>query len=945
MIGQVALQKSIKISGKIVNDTDKAVLAGVAVTLYTPDSVKQYFAVTDNSGNFVFENVPVYRYRLKASYIGFEDFTIRLAASSTDINMGVLKMKWNSTALKGVTVNGIVPVKQKEDTTEYSADAFKTHPDASAEDLVNKMPGITSQNGSVTVNGEQVTQVLVDGTPFFGDDPTIALKNLPAEVVDKIQVFDKLSDQAQFTGFDDGNTQKTINIVTKRNRRNGTFGKVYSGYGTDQRYLAGGSMNFFNGSSRFSIIGLANNVNQQNFATEDILGALGGGAGGGGRGGSGGGPRSGGGFSGGGGSNVSSSGGGLSRGTGNFLVGQQGGVTTTNSIGLNFSDAWNKNKVKLTASYFFNNAVNTNSTASNTTYTGGTTNNNVYAQIANTGNTNYNNRINTRLEWNLDSVNSIYITAKGSVQQTKANSIASQSQFDLLSDFVQSFTQTNTSSGSKGYDFSGNILYMHKFHKRGRTISLNIGSDINNKNTPGNLYSLDEYLKDTTLLNQQFTQITRGYTISSGLSYTEPIDSNSILQFNYNPSVNVNNTNKRTYNFDSAGWMYSLPDTALSNQYQNTYITQSAGISYRLNHSKKYFLMVSINPQYSTLTSQQEYPVNPIAIERNYASILPRLVFNYRFSQNKNLRIMYRTNVTPPTISQLQNVINNSNPLLLNTGNPALKEDYEQSFIARYGATNPKGTTFLVYMYGNYIQNYIGNASYIPVHDSTLSDGTILHSGSQLSQPVNQQGYWNAKTFVTYGWLIHPLKINLNLNSGLIYTHTPALINNVTNFSSNYTASEGVVLSSNINEKVDFTLAYTGNYSTVKNSLPNQADDNYFTEVAMGKINVILLKNIILNTSLSQTSYTGLAQTYNQAIYLWNASIGYKFLKNQTLQISLSATDILNQNRSITRIVTDTYIQDSQTEVLKRYFMLNIQYNIRKYKSSGLGGKDGPSRG
>ena len=355
--------------------------------------------------------------------------------------------------------------------------------------------------------------------------------------------------------------------------------------------------------------------------------------------------------------------------------------------------------------------------------------------------------------------------------------------------------------------------------------------------------------------------------------------------------------------------------------------------------------MVSINPQYSTLTSQQEYPVNPIAIERNYASILPRLVFNYRFSQNKNLRIMYRTNVTPPTISQLQNVINNSNPLLLNTGNPALKEDYEQSFIARYGATNPKGTTFLVYMYGNYIQNYIGNASYIPVHDSTLSDGTILHSGSQLSQPVNQQGYWNAKTFVTYGWLIHPLKINLNLNSGLIYTHTPALINNVTNFSSNYTASEGVVLSSNINEKVDFTLAYTGNYSTVKNSLPNQADDNYFTEVAMGKINVILLKNIILNTSLSQTSYTGLAQTYNQAIYLWNASIGYKFLKNQTLQISLSATDILNQNRSITRIVTDTYIQDSQTEVLKRYFMLNIQYNIRKYKSSGLGGKDGPSRG
>jgi len=937
----------IKIYGKFVSDTDKSTLPGVSIILYTPDSTKQYITSTDNNGFFSFNNVPVSRYRLRATYIGCTDFIIRLAASTKDINMGSLKMKWNATNIKGVTIHGVVPVQQREDTTEYSADAFKTQPDATAEDLVNKMPGISSQNGAVTVNGEQVTQVLVDGTPFFGDDPMVALKNLPAEVIDKIQVFDKLSDQAQFTGFDDGNTQKTINIVTKRNRRNGQFGKVYGGYGTDQRYLAGGNMNFFNGPSRFSIIGLANNVNQQNFATEDILGMLGGSGngGGGGRGGSGGGPRSGGG--GGGGNNISSTGGGLTRGYGNYLVGAQGGISTTNSLGMNYNDAWDKNRVKLSASYFFNNAVNNNNTTSTTAYTEGTENSNIYDQTSSSGSTNYNSRINSRLEWNLDTNNAIFVILKGNIQQT--HTAADATEYDLLSEMEQSFSQTNSSSMSRGYDYSGNILYMHKFHKLHRTISWNLSFDDNNKSVPGNLFSLDDYYaKDTTttLLNQQYTQPTYGYTLGSSLSYTEPLDSNSILQFNYTPSVNVNNTNRRVYNYDSVPGAYVLLDTALSNQYENTYITQALGISYRLNHGKKYYVMVSVNPQYSTLVAEEQYPTNT-SLQRNYTSVLPRVVFNYRFTQSKNIRIMYRSNVTAPTISQLQDVVNNSNPLLLNTGNPALKQDFEQSFIARYGATNANaGTTFLVYTYANTIRNYIGNASFLPLKDSILSNGMVLYKGSQLSQPLNLQGYWNAKGFITYGWLIRPLKVNLNLNSGVTLTRTPATINEVSNYSTNHTYSEGLVLSSNINENVDFTLSYTGNYSTVSNTLPNQEDDNYYTGIATGKINLIFFKGLIVNSSLSQTSYTGLAQAYNQAIYLWNGSLGYKFLKNKLLQVSVSANDILNQNTSITRTVTDTYIQDSQTVVLRRYYMLNLQLNIRRYKTAsapadtkGTGGK------
>ncbi len=918
------------IYGKVVNDSDRTPLIGVGVVLYTLDSANQFTATTGSNGIFSFSNINPGKYKLQTSYIGFQSVVTDVNVSKPTVNVGQLKLKWLATTMKtAVIVGKVTPVEQKGDTTEFNADAYKTHPDATTEDLVNKMPGVSSQNGSVTVNGEQVAQVLVDGEPFFGNDATIALKNLPAEVVDKIQVFDKLSDQSQFTGFDDGNSQKTINIITKKNRRNGTFGKGYAGYGTDGRYLAGGNLNLFDGTSRFSVIGLANNINQQNFSTEDILGALGGG-GGSGRGGQG---RGGSGGMGGGGGAGNSTG--YSSGANNFLVGQQGGITTTNSIGLNYTNAWNNNKVRLTTSYFFNNASNTNNTLSSTIYTNGIQNSSILNDTNRSANSNYDHRLNGRFQWNMDSINSLIITFKGTLQQTKSSTGLSEN--SILGDFVQSLSQTNNSSSNKGDDISENILFMHKFHKKGRTISFNIGSDINSKNTPGNLYAQNGYLNDSvfvnSVLNQQYSQTTQGTTLSSSISYTEPLDSNSQLQFNYSPSMVINNTDKMTYNFDSLTDMYAIVDTSLSNKYYSTYLTQVGGASYRLNKGKKLFVMLSGNVQYSTLNSQEQFPESNLDLQRNYLAFVPRVMFNYRFSQNKNIRIMYRTSITPPNISQLQNVVNNSNPLLLNTGNPGLKQNYEQNFTARYGATNSKqGSTFLVYINGSYIMNYVGNASYIPNRDTTFSGGIFVPKGAQLSMPENLQGYVSAKSFITYGRVINPLKINLNFNGGESYTRTPALINGQTNFSTNYTTSGGIVISSNISTKVDFTLSYTDNYSEVKNTLQNQADDNYLSQVFSVKINLIILKGIVFNTGLSQTAYTGLSQSYNQSVLLWSGSIGYKFLKQQSLLLSISAFDILNRNKSISRTVTDTYIQDSQTQVLQRYFMFNIQYNIRNFK-------------
>ncbi|HXD92675.1 MAG TPA: outer membrane beta-barrel protein [Bacteroidia bacterium] len=905
--------QTVKVSGQLIDATDKSPLIGaVVVFINQADTTQQTGVAVDINGNFTFNITPGI-YKLRAELITYKSLELRVTANSSDINLGSLTMQQAATVLKETVVEAKqTHVEQLGDTTQIHADAYKSHPDATAEDLVNKMPGISTTTGSVTVNGEQVKQILVDGKPFFGDDPNLAIKNLPADIIDKIQVFDKASDQAQFTGFDDGNAQKTINIITKKGKNNGQFGKIYAGGGvgdniTDDKYNAGGNMNFFNGSRRISIVELSNNINQQNFSSQDLLG-ISSGSGGGGRGGGG-------------------------NAANNFLVSQQGGITTTHAAGLNYSDEWGK-KIKITGSYFFNYADNTNNSTLSRNYIIAKENGLHYDQVANAGSINQNHRVNFRFEYTIDSMNSLIIVPKFSIQQNRSNSDLSG--VNLISgDTAQSKTATNNYSKNFGYDFSNTITLRHKFKKPRRTISLGVSTDYNPTNNNGSLYSSNIYyqLNYSTLLNQQNTGNNLGLTISPNLSYTEPLGKKSQLMLTYNPSINKSTIDKRTSNKDSLDVGYNQLDTILSNQYSNTYTYQRGGVSYRFTDKKLNF-MLGANAQYALLSGTEQFPY-ALSINKNFESILPQVMFNYKFSKTKNLRFTYRTNTSPPGISQLQNVINNSNPLLLSTGNPNLKQDYEQTLNLRYGSVNSaKATNFMLYAMVNSIQNYVANSTLIPTQPTQISGSSvILRPGSQLSKPVNLNGYWNARSFITYGFPISKIKMNLNLNTGFTYNLIPDLINEQENLANNYNFSEGLVLSSNISQKVDFSLSYTGNYSIVKNTLQKQSDNNYFNQVTTFKFNWLPYKGIIFNTNLTHTLYTGLAQSYNQSYFLWNVALGYKFLKSQALDVRVSVFDALKQNNSINRNVTDTYIEDSHTQVLTRYYMLTLTYTIKNFKN------------
>src|SRR6187455_3208061 len=916
------------LSGTIRDAENKQPLSGATVKVVRgKDSLS---VVSDKTGTFEFKDlVDTGRYDLVISFLGYELTKKEIVWENVTQKLNDITINREAKTLGGVTVISTPPLtKQKADTTEISASQLKVNHDANSEDLIKKAPGITVENGQVKVGGEQVRKVTVDGRDFFGDDASATLRNLPAEIVDKIQVFDRMSDQAQFTGVDDGSAAKSINIVTKPNMRNGQFGRFFAGYGTDNHYLAGGNMSYFKKNSRLSIVVLTNDVNQQNFAEVDLLGVTssggGGGFGGGNFRGQGGGRQGGGGFGG---------GGNFGGGGGGFLVGQQSGISKTNAIGLNYNDKWGKN-LDVSGSYFYNNRKTENSEKIAREYfpIGDTTQ--FYDQDAGSESNNYNHRANFRFDWKLDSSNSILITPSINIQDNNSNSLTKGLMFTNDDDTL-SQTLNSNSAERLGVNFNNNILYRHSFKKRGRTFSANFNTGINNQD--GESYT-DAYslyykgpfvVKDTT---RQFNdQITKGHQLSGSLNYTEPVGKKgAILEFRYNPSYNFNDSKKKAYSFENATAKYSELDTSLSNVFENTYLTQKGGISFRKGDRNKQ-ISFGLDIQSATLESGQVYPYTA-HVKRTFTNLLPNLQFNLPLSKKESIRLFYRANTNPPSVNQLQDVINNTNPLLITTGNPDLDQSFAHRIGGRYQFTDTKKSQSLfVNFFGSLTDNYVATATYTATKDSVLTPSVKLYKGSQLTKPINLDGQRNLNVFVTYAQPLKFIKTNISLNTGFIANRTPGLINNEEGVTTSYNYNAGVVLASNISQYVDYTVSYNGSFNNAKNTLQPEADNKYFSHTTSARLNLLSKKGWLFNTDLSNQIYSGLSDGYNQSYWLWNMAIAKKILKGQKGEIRLAVFDLLDQNQSISRNVTETYFEDVTTMVLKQYFMLTFTYNLKNF--------------
>ncbi|MBE7173348.1 MAG: outer membrane beta-barrel protein [Williamsia sp.] len=957
-----AQSKNGIVKGRLVDSVNKESLAEASITLKNlKDSSSAGFALADTKGAFEIRDLDTGTFTMQVSFKGFAKVsrTIAISAAKNQVDLGNIGMDKESTLLNEVIVEA-APISVKKDTVEFRASAFKTVPNATAEDLFKKLPGVeVDKDGNVKAQGEDIQKVYVDGKEFFGTDPKLATKNITADMIESVQVFDDMSDQAKFTRIDDGSRAKTINIRLKKDQRKGYSVKAIGGYGTDDRYQA--SLNVFNfkGDRRLSIIGSSNNLNKSTFNFNDIVSTMGGfgatGGGGGNFGGGGGGFGGGGGGFGGGGGGRGGGGGGMR--VGGFGGGSGGnGITTATSVGLNYSNKIS-NKIDLTGSYFFSNTETHTQQITDRTTSFQNDSTAFKHSESTSNNKNQNHRFNLRLEYTIDSMNSILYTPNVVFQHSNRYS------FDT--------TNTNVTVGAKNYravagktinqnerdgvNINNNFLYRHKFHTPGRTLTLGWNNSINNSDGNGStlaplLYYNSAGLvvgnQNQNLVNNQKTRANNN--IVSG-SYTEPIGRNKLLELNYAYTNNHSTSDRDAFNFDSLTGKYTVVNATQTNYFKNDYISHRYGTNFRVQ-TTKYSFQLGVGVQTATQTNMNIRPIGDNGSDKvahtkqTFTNFFPTANYTYNFSRTKNLRFFYRGRTNQPSVSQLQNAPDATDPTQIRNGNPNLKQEFTNSANLNYSSFNPVNFRFInaninFSQTNNKIVNSIDN---VPLDVLKSLGSTATYSnGIQYIVPINMNGAYNGNSYITLGI---PLKGKLkgtvlNFNNNISYNRDASMIYKQANYTKTFTVSQSAGGSMNIQDKFNLTLTARLAYNNVSYSYTAQQGQNtkYYTQTYSTDVNYYVLKTLILKTNFDLVKNNGLGEGYNEAIPLWNASISKLLFKKKQGELAFSVNDILNQNKSIARAIGDNYTEDTRTVVLKRYFMLTFTYTLNRMGSQQRG--------
>ncbi|MCW3082212.1 outer membrane beta-barrel protein [Segetibacter sp.] len=951
------------VKGKLVDSTSRQNLKDATVSILHPqDSSLVKYGLSKADGSFTIENVPYGSYIFYVTFQGFveiqKNFTVN--AERPDYNPGTLYMTLLPADLGNVTVR-TSPITIKGDTTEFNASMFKTKPNSTAEDMLKKLPGVeVDKEGAVTAQGQTVTRVMVDGKRFFGDDPKMATRNIPTDMIDKIALIDAQSEQSAFSGFDDGNREKVINIITKKDRRKGAFGKGTIAAGDKGLYAANLSVNRFNGNQQLSFIGQANNVNNQNFSMQDILGATNSGGGGGGnRGGGaggagnrGGGAGGGGNFGGGGGGNF---GGG---GAGNFIVSSQPGISRTIAGGLNYNDAWSK-KTTANGSYFYNN-VKTNNNSERYSETFNTNDSSTFNSNINSSlNANKNQRANFEIEHRFDSMNSLLIRPNISMQESD-NSSETSTRVTRGKLVPLNNVQSRTNSHNSGYTLNNMMLFRHRFQKRGRTLSLNLTQGLNTNDRTSNNLSYNSTTRGRDTTDRTSTTGRDGKSFGGTLSYTEPISATAQLEVNYNYNYNASNSDQKTFSLNRSSKLYDVVDTTLTNLFENTNASHRVSLNYRQQLNKLWNYTVGLGVQHAELTS------NNITKKRflgqSFNNLTPTVALQYSKNRTQNFRFFYRGNTQQPNITQLQDVLDKvSNVLYHTTGNPGLKQAFNHNVNLNYSSFNVSTfKNFLVSLNGGLSTNRISNYNIINSSRSDIilaAENDTLTSGTQFSRPININGGFNMSGFINYGFPIKTPKSNLNFTTRVsvnrdasltkTYTEVNPNAQDVKIFTNNYILGETVRLTMNLQERLDLNFFSTSTYSIVKYSASattaNQ-NANSFIQIFSVEPTYATKSGWVLGTDFNYTMYRGQSAGFNQSIPLLNASLSKITFKNKRGELKFNVYDLLNQNKSITRTVDQNSIVDTRTQVLTRYFLISFTYNLRRFGAQPPGNGNNPMR-
>ena len=909
-----AQQSGVNVTGSVVEQgSDTPIEQATVRLLNVKDSAMVRGVVSARNGSFTLKNVKKGSYLLHITFIGYDPLyqPLQITGKKNPVNVGKLELSDGAIELGEAVVIGKAPeVTVRNDTVEYNADSYKVTEGSVLEDLLKKMPGVeVDSEGKITVNGKEVKKVMVDGKEFFSDDPKVASKNLPAKMIDKLQVLDKKSDMAQMTGFDDGEEETVINLTVKPGMKQGWFGNAYGGYGSKDRYEGNAMVNRFVNNDQITFMGGANNTNNMGFS--DLASTM-----------------------------FSGMGGGGGR-RGGFGAGS--GITSSGNAGLNFSKEFKPDKLTLGGNTRYSHSDNDARSKSDrqNILPGDSSSYDNSEAMSRTKSDNFG--VDFRLEWKPDTMTQLIFRPSFSFSHSMNDNFSDATTLDNERDTVNTNKSSNYSE-SNGYNLNASIDFSRKLNNKGRVFSATLSGGNSDSYSDGMNRSDIVYFNQTdalknSIIDQRSRYDNKGFNYRAYVSWVEPIGHNNFIQATYSISQRKQEALKNVYNQDADG-IYNVLDSAYSQSYRNNFISQRASLSFKSQREKfNYTIGLNLDPSYSS--SENFVGDTTLSkITRKVVNLSPMAQFNYMFDKRTNLRIMYNGRTSQPSMTQLQPVADISDPTNITIGNPDLNPRYTNNVFIRFQQFTPeKQRAVMIMANGSYIINDI--VSYTSYNQET---------GVKTTTYKNVNGNYSGNVRMMLNTPLKNKKFSINSMTMASFANSNGYINEEKNTNRNLILSE--------RGGIDFRSSYldlgvNGNirYNATSNSLQKENNQNTFNYGAGGYTTIYLPLNFKIESDVNWSTNSGYGDGFKQNEVLWNASASKSFLKNNQGTLRFKIYDILQQRSNISRSVTASYIQDSEYNTLGSYFMVHFIYRFSIFKGGASAsdvktpGRSGRGRG
>ena len=882
MVGLGVNGQQVNVSGKLFSVSTREIISGVSIRLFTTDSSLRQMVLSDSTGRFQFTNIKPGDYTIAADAVSFELFkkSIHISKSKDEIQLDSLFLQPSFESLKGIVISAKRPaVAVKSDTTEFSASTFRVRKNGTVEDVFKKMPGLeVDKNGSVKAQGETVTQIYVDGKPFFGTYLKSVTQTFPADIIDKIQIIDKKSEQALATKVEDGVHEKIINITLKKDRKRGLFGKDYIGYGTADRFEAKLNTNMFNNDRKVSIIAGANNTgrNDNNNAGSD-----------------------------------------------DASYNNWNGINDNQQLKINYANKFGKDFDLNTYAGFERNGVAKVQSKNRQNIFGDSTS--FYAENNKSKSADINYNAGLYFEYRLDTLTNIKFNEWANVGKNTLNLLSNFNSTRPNTQKINEGTRANINSGTSP-SLNGQINFNHRFPNSRRNIYLGFSNSINaneggNYNISNNHFypvNIPDYILAINQLNDTHN---RSSQIGTAISYNEPLSERSTLNVNYNFNYGKNNLLKQAFDFDSSFLQYNRLNDTLSNHFDNNNYTTAISMNYNYG-SPTIGFGTGIRWQES-INKNRSFDRDTL-FQQSFKGFNPNLNF-YHKSKYTWFNIYYNFSVQAPQPGQLQPVPDNSNPLYVRLGNPSLKYALVHGVRYHFNYYNPKKESGINTSAGfSTIEHNIAS--------SNLFDNSI---GKQIYQPVNIEGADNWSAWISYFRPLHlgkeKLKWNVNISSS--GSKNTNLLNGSFNVSHYNNESFYVGVTYDAPKWIDIHTNFSLSRQATDYSMQSALNTvSYFMNVSPN-ITLTPSESTEINIDYNYRQTTGQSAGYNTSVNMLNADIVQYLTTKKNVWIKLKGYDLLNQNVSIWRSTGDNFIQDTRANVLSRFLLLSLNFRFNKFNS------------